>query len=489
MPPRKPKSQPAPKTQSSPRASLARKVDGYVKKPTYVPKKAAPATNPRQLDTRASRKRPAEDEEEQPNPYPIKYANPCFKRHYKISRGTLWREDAKPEDIEELAKKIQADSPSHATWGNTSQNLIVGNKRKNRKGTAVRPGANGRIMTYAEMMEDMAASTRKPIIPNSLERSPILRIPLEVRERIYAYLLKYPKPILLKPNWVTPERNNYLSHALLRTCKQFEHECTSFLYTQNTFQALLRPSTTRQRMYDDVSLLPVNLHHLFRHVVLDFAKECWSIDWFEKTASSLDTLIAAKPALDSLTLILSPKKVGMSTTALGMQANPIAFADFLWDAGAVMQAVSKLCPRTLKVVVKKGSKKFGIEVDMWCLRMLMGGHWEGANEVGVRMAEDRGVMVREELGDLKARFKEVFEDDEAAVAMGRCKVLGEEEGAGPKASMAVQEGASSGGGGAAAVSSTQSSVGGEAIASLASRSSSADPSGSTSMDEDAAWSF
>jgi len=93
-----------------------------------------------------------------------------------------------------------------------------------------------------------------------------------------------------------------------------------------------------------------------------------------------------------------------------------------------MQAVSKLCPRMLKIVVKKGGKKFGIEVDMWSLRMLMGGHWEGANEVGARMAEDMGVMVREELGGLKTRFEEVFEDNEAAVAMGRCKVLEEEEG-------------------------------------------------------------
>jgi len=284
-------------------------------------------------------------------------------------------------------------------------------------------------MTWSEMMEDMAQSARKPIVPNCYTRSPILRLPLEIRERIYGYVLKYEKPILLKPDWKIPERNTYLSHALLKTCKQFAHECTSFFYKINTFQVLLRPPTSRQRIFDDVPLLPASLHHLFRHVALDFAKECWSIDWFEKTVKCLDTLLLAKPVLDTLTLVLSPKRVGMSTTAMGMQANPVAFADFLWDGGTVMQAISKLCPRMLKVVVKKGGKRFGFEVDMKCLRTLMGGHWEGANMVGIQMAEDRAVMVREELAGLRERFEEVFEDEETAVMVGRCRILGEEESA------------------------------------------------------------
>ncbi|TVY56212.1 hypothetical protein LCER1_G003413 [Lachnellula cervina] len=454
MAPRKKKSQPLP-----PRG----KVDGYAKKPNDVPKKAAPAA----ANTRASQKRPYEaDEEQQPNPYPIKHANPRFKRSYKITRGSLWREDLKPEDIEELAKKLQEDSSSHATWGHTFQNPIVGNKRKRGKRTAVRRGADGQgIMSYIEMRDDLIASTRKPIIPNTLVRTPILRVPLEVRERIYSYLLRYPKPILLKPDWATPERNIFVSHSVLHVCKQFAHECSAFLYSQNTFQALLRPSTARQRIYDDTPLLRTTFHHLFRHVVLDFARECWNIDWFEKTAASLQILVAASPSLDSLTLLLSPKKVGLSTTALGLQPNPIAFADFLWDGGVVMQAISTLCPRTLKVVIKKGARRFGIEVDMWGLKMLMRGHWAGVNEVGAQMAEDRGVMVREELGDLRARFEEVFEDDAVAVAVGRCTVLGEEENA------------------------AKSSHGSEAMMDVGSLPSSVGSSSASDKEQDDAWTF
>lgn len=342
------------------------------------------------------------------------------KRH-KITRASLWEGTEQPEDIEALAKGLLADSPSHATWGHTFVDPIVGNRRKNRKTTAVRQGPNGRtIMTYTAMMEDMAASVRDPIIPNTPERSPILRVPMEVREVIYSYVLKYNKPILLKPDWVTPERNTYISHALLRTCKLFAHECTSYLYTQNTFQVLLRPSNPRQRMYDDEPLLPSALHHLFRHVVVDFATECWSIDWFEKTAACLETLVAARPALETLTLVLAPKRVGMSTTALGMEPNPIAFADFLWGGGAVMQAVRKLCPKMLKVLVKREGKRFGIDVNLRCL----GGHEERATEVEVQRVEDRAAVVREEIKGLKDRFEEVFMDEEAAVTMERCRLLG-----------------------------------------------------------------
>ncbi|TVY93108.1 hypothetical protein LAWI1_G002528, partial [Lachnellula willkommii] len=412
-------------------------------------------------------------------------------RSYKITRGSLWHEDLKPEDIEELAKKLHKDSSSHATWGHTFQNPIVGNKGKRGKRTAVRRGADGQgIMSYIEMRDDLIASTRKPIIPNTLARTPILRVPLEVRERIYGYLLRYPKPILLKPDWATPERNLFVSHSVLLTCKQFAHECTAFLYSQNTFQVLLRPSATRKRMYDDTPLLRATFHHLFRHVVLDFARECWNIDWFEKTAASLQILVAANPSLDSLTLILSPKKVGLSTTALGLQPHPTAFADFLWDGGAVMQAISRLCPRTLKVVIKKGARRFGIEVDMWGLKMLMRGHWAGVNEVGARMAEDRGVMVREEVGDLRARFEEVFEDDGVAVAVGRCTVLGVEENAAKVrlGALSGKDGGSLDGGSAASLTSAQSSDGSEAIMNLGSLPSIGSSSASD-KEQDDAWTF
>lgn len=470
MGPRKQTSQAA----ARPRAPTANSTSGKTNKLTHTSKKSDPPTT-----TQASRKRHLEgDKEEQsPCPFPLKRPYRRYKSEYKISRGSLWREDQKPKDIEAMAKALleDQDSPSHETWGITSQNPIAGNKRKKHKRTTVRQGANGmEILNFTEMMEDIAAATRKPIIPNTLERSPILRIALEVRERIYAHLLIYDKPVLLKPDLTTLERNTFLSHALVLTCKQFAHECTSFLYQQNTFQALFRPSTHKQRMYDDLPRLQPTLHHLFRHVALDFAKQCWSIDWFEKTAACLNLLSKSKPMLETLTLMLSPMKEGMSTTAQGMRANPTAFADFLWDGGAIMQAVSKLCPRTLKVVVKKGRKKFEIKIDMWCLKTLIGGFWEGANEIGLRRAEDKGLMVREELADLQARFEEVFENEDEAVAVGRCKVLGELEGAGQGVAEESQKGGSV----------PESSVAGEAGMSGASASSSSAPLNFTNTDLD-----
>lgn len=157
-----------------------------------------------------------------------------------------------------------------------------------------------------------------------------------------------------------------------------------------------------------------------------------------------------------------------------------------------MQAISTLCPRTLKVVIKKGARRFGIEVDMWGLKMLMRGHWAGVNEVGAQMAEDRGVMVREELGDLRARFEEVFEDDTVAVAVGRCTVLGEEENA-AKIRLGLlpleKEGGSLDGGSTASLTSAQSSNGSEAMINVGSLPSSVGSSSASDKEQDDAWTF
>lgn len=200
-----------------------------------------------------------------------------------------------------------------------------------------------------------------------------------------------------------------------------------------------------------------------------------------------------------------------------------------------MQSVGQFCPRTLKVLVKKGGRRIGFEVDMWRLKMLMRGHWEGVNEEGMRRAEDGALMVREELADLMGRFEEVFENEKMSVAIGRCKVLGEEEGVASGASKVSdgggQEGASSNEESAAGGLSGRSSVGaqsaaggqpsvrgqspfggqssvgrqfsvgrqssvgrqpsaeGETFANLASRSSSPGPSNSASMEQDDGWEF
>src|SRR6266702_879403 len=97
---------------------------------------------------------------------------------------------------------------------------------------------------------------RDPIIPNSPDRSPILRIPLEIREKIYAHLLVYKRPIIVKEDWITVERNPFQSHAILQTCQQFSEEASRYVYQSNIFRAVLRNPTTIFRRREE----PVEFH-------------------------------------------------------------------------------------------------------------------------------------------------------------------------------------------------------------------------------------
>jgi hypothetical protein len=91
------------------------------------------------------------------------------------------------------------------------------------------------------MMGDMRPKRGPPNYPN---RCPILQIPLEIREKIYSYLLVHERPIIVKEDWITVERNPFQSHAIIQTCKQFAEEASRFVYKSNVFKAVLRNPTT-----------------------------------------------------------------------------------------------------------------------------------------------------------------------------------------------------------------------------------------------------
>ncbi len=140
--------------------------------------------------------------------------------------------------------------------------------------------------------------------------------------------------------------------------------------------------------------------------------------------AGLQRLIISKAAIHSLTFILdSPKRVGMTTTALGMEYNPITFADFLWYDGTIMEAVRNLHPKRLNIVVKKsGGKRLLMSVDMTYHRASFE-ETPLANPETIRLAKAKADIVREELLGLKDRFEEIFEDDEWALECGKCRML------------------------------------------------------------------
>jgi hypothetical protein len=340
------------------------------------------------------------------------------RKRFKLTRASIYQ-DVDIESITTLAQKLQGESVY--SWGIPKTEPIHASQKKKTRSRIAKKTPEEEA--YLRMMEDMRPK-RGPIIPNSPERSPILRIDLEVREKIFSYLLVYKKPIMVKEDWTTVERNPYQSHAIVQTCKQFAEEASQYIYKANTFQAILRTPTTIFRRRED----PVEIHpkycSLFRNIIIDSAVHCWDSEWFEKVTAGLQKLITARAAIQSLTFILnSPKRVGLTTTALGMEYNPITFADFLWYDGAIMEAVRNLHPKTLNIVVKKsGGKRFLMSVDMTYHRA---GFEETplANTETIRLAKAKAGMVKEELLGLKDRFEEIFEDDEWALQCGKCRLL------------------------------------------------------------------
>ncbi|KAF4779687.1 hypothetical protein HER10_EVM0005843 [Colletotrichum scovillei] len=71
---------------------------------------------------------------------------------------------------------------------------------------------------------------------------PFLRIPLEIREDIYKYILVADEPIRVHQGWsaVYPRNRVGIRTDLIRTCRQVRKEALNTLYGENTFLYLLR---------------------------------------------------------------------------------------------------------------------------------------------------------------------------------------------------------------------------------------------------------
>ena len=251
------------------------------------------------------------------------------------------------------------------------------------------------------------------IVPNDSERSPILRLSLEVREVIYSYLLLSPRAILVKPDWVTIETSQLRNHALIFVCKQLSHESTSFIYRHNTFHTVLRSSTRRGVGFNDPVRIDTSFLPLYKNIVIECPKTSWDLSWFEKAIRCIRRLGEAGTVLQSLTLVVSPQRVGMTETALGRERAPITFADFLWTEGGLMRAVLAVACHKVKVVVKVDGVKEALETGTWSLERAK---WRTMDRLARRQRGERAKEVMEELKDWKTRLEKVFEENEDRMA-------------------------------------------------------------------------
>ncbi|KAJ3947015.1 uncharacterized protein N0V96_003398 [Colletotrichum fioriniae] len=147
-------------------------------------------------------------------------------------------------------------STAHFTWGAPlmpppqSQSAQSDPKNepaipRNKGKEVVRPGSwqmrpnSGR---YSGLLSRAATPESEPEPQPKSHTCPFLRIPLEIREDIYKYILVADEPIRVRQGWsaVYPRNRARIRTDLIRTCRQVRKEALNTLYGENTFLYLLR---------------------------------------------------------------------------------------------------------------------------------------------------------------------------------------------------------------------------------------------------------
>lgn len=381
------------------------------------------------------RKRPApKDREEDGSIIGSKTSIASRKRRCpKITRASLQIDDEN-DDLSRFTTSFSANSHSHNTWGIPVPTAIVAPKRKQRTSTfkqQPRLGRNHATLSagifnhFPELCSP--ETTPEPMEMNCPTRSPFLRYPLEVRERIYGYFLRSSNSILMNHDWEAVERcPDLIVKKILFICKEITAEALSFLYKNNTFHALLRENKSKLPSWS-IPRIPTTYLSFVTNVILECLKDNWNLDWYHKAAKSIETLAAAKPVLETLTIVLTPQQVGFSSTALGFEASPITFADFLWESGEIMKAIMKLNCRKLRIVVRKDDRRrIILEMDVF------GGLLSTSDVQEDWFKEDKAqqlarvavkTRVRRELAAIKDKFEEIFNNEGKAIEMGWCREM------------------------------------------------------------------
>lgn len=356
------------------------------------------------------------------------------KRHCPRLTAASLQIDDENDDLSQFTPSFSANSHSHNTWGIPTSTTIKATKRKrkistfNQEARLARNSAARRAGLFDQFSE--LSSSPEPKKVNCPARSFFLRLPLEIRERIYGYFLRSPKSIIMNYNWKAVERcPNFAVGKILFICKQITMEALSFLYNKNTFHALLKDNKSQFAAWS-IPKIPSTYLHLIRNAILECPKGTWDLKWYHKASKSIGILALAQPVLETFTIVLTPQQVGISSTALGLEACPITFADFLWDCGEVLRAITSLNCRKLRVVVKQDEGRRII------LEVIIGGifttfddqkDWFENDRPYQQAKIDRKKRVKLELAKLKEKFEIIFNDEGKAIEMGWCRVMGADE--------------------------------------------------------------
>jgi hypothetical protein len=327
------------------------------------------------------------------------------------------------------------------TWGVPISNPIsaVGNLRRH-KGLRAFGVCRGKNSAFTKFMYSSDSDGEDPITPFRF-----LDLPLEIRRKIYSYLLIHPKPIFVHADWHAVHVNPPQDHTILRVSKKILLESTQFLYEKNIFHAVVNSKLLSRGLNSNPvdGFIKKEFLPYFKNVIVECHFDSVSgrrkYDMIGATANCLMILAMSEALLDSVTLVMRhiilPSAVQQAThsTTLLQLANPMAGKSipeyFKTPDSKIMRIITKLRCKVLNIVLRLPERRrLVVSINLRGLPVNQDkSDWFADEKVAKLRARKLAHQVETDLLGLKKRYEDIFEDYEKAIVDGKARLMGEDE--------------------------------------------------------------
>jgi hypothetical protein len=357
------------------------------------------------------------------------------RRRETLSMAEIFTESSKIEEVpKDHAAEFVAGSTALYTWGApTSQPVpAVRNERRHKglRGLGLRRGKDSAFVQFmfGSGVDEGSDDTETPFR--------FLDLPLEIRWKIYGYLLIHPKPILLHSNWKHVHVNSPQDHTILRASKQILLESTQFLYEKNVFHAVVSSSPAR-RSYPTGGFIKKEFLPYLRNAIVecrfDWPSAMSETNMVGPIATCLSTLVMNEALLDSLTLVMTPVTHLTGPSSALVLTHPMVVKPipeyFKAPASKIMRVIPKLRCKILNIIIRMPDRKrVLVSLNLRGLPVNQDkGGWLAGERVAKLTAGKLAHQVKMDLVGLGKRFEDIFENPEKAIMEGKARFMEEGE--------------------------------------------------------------